>query len=46
MLAIDASTGAYSREATPVFGEDRLFDHYARVIEGEGTVDLGDHAMF
>ncbi len=46
MLAIDPASGGYSRDATPVFGEDRLFEHYARVIEGNETVELGDHAMF
>ncbi|MXQ08474.1 NAD(P)H-binding protein [Alphaproteobacteria bacterium GH1-50] len=45
MLALDAS-GNYSREATPSFGEDRLFDHYRDVLEGRSSVALGDHAAF
>lgn len=46
MLVLDPVTGRYDAEATPSFGKDTLFDHYARIIAGETMVDLGDHAVF
>ncbi len=46
MLVFDPRTQRYDADATPEFGEDGLFDHYARVISGEESVDLGDHAVF
>ncbi len=45
MLSLDES-GHYSREATPSFGTETLFDHYKAVIEGDAKVALGDHAAF
>lgn len=45
MLSLD-ETGTYSREATPSFGTETLFDHYRDVIEGRAKVALGDHAAF
>jgi divinyl chlorophyllide a 8-vinyl-reductase len=46
MLALDPATGRYDADATPSFGTDTLFDHYARLISGEAAVERGDHAVF
>lgn len=46
MLVWDAASGRYDAGATPEYGQDTLRDHYARVLSGEATVDLGDHAVF
>ena len=46
MLVLNPITGRYDAQATPSTGSDRLFDYYARVIEGEETVERGDHAVF
>ena len=46
MLVMNAQTGQYDAAATPSTGQDRLFDHYARLIKGEVRADLGDHAVF
>jgi divinyl chlorophyllide a 8-vinyl-reductase len=46
MLVWNEETGAYSAEDTPETGQDTLFDFYERLIRGEETVDLGDHAVF
>jgi divinyl chlorophyllide a 8-vinyl-reductase len=46
MLVWDASRGIYDADATPQFGEDTLREHYARMISGEVTTDLGEHAVF
>lgn len=46
MLVWDETRARYDADATPEFGADRLEDHYARVLAGEATVDLGDHAVF
>lgn len=46
MLVLDPATGRYDAEATPSFGTDTLWDHYARVIAGEARVERGDHAVF
>ena len=46
MLVRDPRTDRYCAEATPSFGEDTLFDFYARLVRGEVTVDRGDHAVF
>jgi divinyl chlorophyllide a 8-vinyl-reductase len=46
MLVLDPATGRYDADATPSFGTDRLFDHYARLIAGEERTELGDHAVF
>lgn len=46
MLVRDEATGAYDADATPAFGNDRLRDHYARLIAGEVDAALGDHAVF
>ncbi len=46
MLVLDPATGRYDADATPSAGSERLFDFYARVINGEVSVDRGDHAVF
>ncbi|MEM7746313.1 MAG: NAD(P)H-binding protein [Pseudomonadota bacterium] len=46
MLVWDADSGCYDPDATPEFGTDTLRDHYTRVLAGEVTIDLGDHAVF
>jgi divinyl chlorophyllide a 8-vinyl-reductase len=46
MLVLDPATGLYDAAATPSTGSETLFDFYARVIKGEASVDLGDHAVF
>ena len=46
MLVLDPATGRYDADATPSTGTETLFDYYARVIEGEATVERGDHAVF
>ena len=46
MLVLDAATGRYDAAATPSTGSETLYDFYARLIEGEATVQLGDHAVF
>lgn len=46
MLVWDAAHGRYDPDATPEFGSDTLWDHYADLISGQATTDLGSHAMF
>ncbi|MEQ8449970.1 MAG: NAD(P)H-binding protein [Nitratireductor sp.] len=46
MLVWDSVAGRYDADATPEYGRDRLIDHYRRVLAGEESVDLGDHAVF
>jgi divinyl chlorophyllide a 8-vinyl-reductase len=46
MLVWDAAAERYDAEATPEFGADTLWDHYAALIRGEATTDLGAHAVF
>ena len=46
MLVWDERTGRYDPDATPAFGEDRLEEHYQRMIQGEVDAGLGEHAMF
>lgn len=46
MLVWDAATGRYDAEATPEFGQDHLRDHYAAMLRGEVSANLGDHAVF
>jgi len=46
MLLLNPETGRYDAAATPSYGSDSLFDFYERVIKGEASVDLGDHAVF
>ena len=46
MLVLNPTTGKYDASATPSAGKDRLVDHYARLLRGEVTVDLAEHAVF
>ena len=46
MLVWDERTGQYDADATPAFGDDRLEDHYQRMIQGDVDAGLGEHAMF
>ncbi|MGB8814056.1 MAG: NAD(P)H-binding protein [Paracoccaceae bacterium] len=46
MLVLDPTTGCYDADATPSTGQDTLFAHYARLINGEIANDRGDHAVF
>lgn len=46
MLVWDATRQRYDADATPSFGSQTLFDHYDRLIAGDKTVDLGEHAVF
>ncbi|GLR47841.1 hypothetical protein GCM10007925_15540 [Sphingomonas astaxanthinifaciens DSM 22298] len=45
MLVLDPATGRYDAEATPSSGSDTLVDHYAKLVRGEATADLGAHAI-
>ncbi len=46
MLVLDPATGRYDADATPSAGSETLFDFYARLINGEASVDRGEHAVF
>lgn len=46
MLVLDAATGKYDADATPSTGKDTLFDHYARLVSGETSVERGAHSVF
>jgi divinyl chlorophyllide a 8-vinyl-reductase len=46
MLVWDPITKRYDAEATPSFGTDRLSEFHAKLISGEETVSLGEHAVF
>lgn len=46
MLVWDADAERYDADATPCFGRETLFDHYARLIAGETQVERGDHSVF
>lgn len=46
MLVLNPETGQYDADATPSTGNDTLFDHYARVIDGEASVERGAHSVF
>ncbi|MEM1363809.1 MAG: NAD(P)H-binding protein [Pseudomonadota bacterium] len=46
MLVLNPNTGRYDAEATPSYGEDRLFDFYRQVLDGTATVERGDHSVF
>ncbi|QUJ76589.1 NAD(P)H-binding protein [Sulfitobacter albidus] len=36
----------YDAQATPTFGSDTLRNHYAALLAGQATVDLGAHGVF
>ncbi|MCE6951487.1 NAD(P)H-binding protein [Cereibacter sphaeroides] len=46
MLVLDPATGRYDADATPSAGSETLQEFYARLIRGEASVDLGEHAVF
>ncbi|WP_119286889.1 NAD(P)H-binding protein [Azohydromonas sediminis] len=46
MLVLDPASGRYDASATPSHGTRTLADHYAALLRGEASVDLGDHAVF
>lgn len=46
MLVWDAEVGRYDADATPEFGQDTLWDHYAALLRGDAQTDLGAHAVF
>jgi divinyl chlorophyllide a 8-vinyl-reductase len=46
MLVLDPHTGRYDADATPSTGTETLRDHYAALLRGERTADLGEHAVF
>ena len=46
MLVWDPVAGRYDADATPEFGDDHLFDHYAEIIRSDTSPDLGAHAVF
>jgi divinyl chlorophyllide a 8-vinyl-reductase len=46
MLVRDPATGRYDASSTPSTGTETLFDFYERLLAGEATVELGDHAAF
>jgi divinyl chlorophyllide a 8-vinyl-reductase len=46
MLVWDAAAGRYDADATPSAGTETLAAHYAKLVRGEATTDLGEHAVF
>jgi len=49
MLVWDAATGRYDEQATPSWGRQTLWDHYAALLRGDATTsdaERGDHAVF
>ena len=49
MLVWDAATGRYDEQATPSWGRQTLWDHYAALVRGDATTsdaERGDHAVF
>ena len=46
MLVWDEAAGRYDAAATPAFGTRTLRDHYAAILRGEASADLGEHAVF
>lgn len=46
MLVLNPETGRYDADATPSFGQDTVFDHYAQLVAGEISVERGDHSVF
>jgi divinyl chlorophyllide a 8-vinyl-reductase len=45
MLVLDPDTGRYGANLTPSTGSDTLIDHYAKLVRGDATADLGAHAV-
>jgi divinyl chlorophyllide a 8-vinyl-reductase len=46
MLVWDAKAQRYDADATPSYGEQTLFDAYAKWVKGEAIPERGDHAVF
>ena len=49
MLVWDAAAGRYDEQATPSWGRQTLWDHYAALVRGDATASdtqRGDHAVF
>jgi divinyl chlorophyllide a 8-vinyl-reductase len=46
MLLWDPERQRYDADATPSFGTETLYDHYARAVRGEIADDRGEHAVF
>ena len=46
MLVWDAGAGRYDAAATPSSGTRTLREHYAAILRGEASADLGEHAVF
>ncbi len=46
MLVWNEQAGRYDADATPSHGSDTLFQHYARLIDGDVVDERGDHAVF
>ena len=46
MLVWDAERARYDADATPEYGTDTLWGHYAQLLSGAQTTDLGAHAVF
>jgi divinyl chlorophyllide a 8-vinyl-reductase len=46
MLHFDPVLDVYDEAATPSTGFESLFQHYANIINSNGTVDLGKHSVF
>jgi divinyl chlorophyllide a 8-vinyl-reductase len=46
MLVFDPVAGRYDADATPSTGSQTLREFYARLIQGEVTLERGDHAVF
>jgi divinyl chlorophyllide a 8-vinyl-reductase len=46
MLVLDPVTGQYDADATPETGSDTLVDHYRAMLDGQASVERGDHAIF
>lgn len=46
MLVWNSATGKYDADATPSAGHETLVDHYKKILAGERSADLGDHAIF
>jgi divinyl chlorophyllide a 8-vinyl-reductase len=46
MLVWNSSTNQYDTEATPSFGTDTLQQFHAKLLKGEASFELGEHAVF
>lgn len=46
MLVWNEGADRYDEDATPSYGNDRLFDHYAQLVASDDDAKLGDHAAF